>query len=253
MNARKTFIAILILPLLIMVGMCGTLIPPEETEHQNEASAILAGSIHLYKPDNLYTIKIEMNKPEQTQANKNKNTPVQEATAKQQQEDAEPDIPPSAHSLIADVLELYMKEHHEEGVSREQLLQYIGWADSMPVDIEIDPLWIIAMMWQESRFKNAIESSSGAIGLLQILPSTAKVFGVSKKQLSDPKINIETSIAYLSYLLNKYDGSLRTATIAYNQGEGNVDRGKARSWYYTSVKRHYDKLTLMLKEVSKDR
>lgn len=123
-----------------------------------------------------------------------------------------------AHIQMTDMLEQYIELQHEKTVSRAKPLKYVSWVVQYSKDTDIDSVWILAMMWQESRMLEESESSHGAIGLLQILPSTAKSFGVSKQELHQPETNIRTSIIYLEYLMDKYDGNIRTATIAYNQG-----------------------------------
>ncbi|MGE6575159.1 lytic transglycosylase domain-containing protein [Paenibacillus xylanexedens] len=153
-----------------------------------------------------------------------------------------------AHIQMTDMLEQYIELHHEKTVSREKLLKYVRWVVQYSKDTDIDSVWILAMMWQESRMLEESVSSHGAVGLLQILPSTAKSFGVSKQELHQPETNIRTSIIYLEYLMDKYDGNLRTATIAYNQGEGNVAKGKARPWYYNQVKENHNKMLEIIKK-----
>lgn len=153
-----------------------------------------------------------------------------------------------AHIQMTDMLEQYIELHHEKTVSRAKLLKYVRWVVQYSKDTDIDSVWILAMMWQESRMLEESVSSHGAIGLLQILPSTAKSFGVSKQELHQPETNIRTSIIYLEYLMDKYDGNLRTAIIAYNQGEGNVNKGKARPWYYNQVKEHHNKMLGIIKK-----
>ncbi|WP_339307278.1 lytic transglycosylase domain-containing protein [Paenibacillus sp. FSL R5-0519] len=153
-----------------------------------------------------------------------------------------------AHLQMTDMLEQYIELHHEQKVSRAKLLKYVRWVIQYSKDTDIDSVWILAMMWQESRMVEESVSSHGAIGLLQILPSTAKSFGVKQQELHQPETNIRTSIIYLKYLMDKYDGNLRTATIAYNQGEGNVAKGKARPWYYNQVKEHHYKMLEIIKK-----
>lgn len=274
MDARKR-IAVVTTVAVASVVMYGGLATPKGTENEPVASQVtVTESVHkqpLALPTLaplITTLELETPKneevktepePQKVETEPTKEVKKAEVTPKKDKVEVkkvsvekkkESVIVPPTHDLIADVMEQYIEDHNEKPVSRAKLLQYIEWADSRT---EIDTMWLMAMMWQESRFKNAVESSSGAVGLLQILPSTAKTFGVSRSQLSDPKTNIKTSIKYLSYLLDRYDGNLRTATIAYNQGEGNVDRGKARSWYYNSVKEHHDRMARMLEEASKHR
>lgn len=106
----------------------------------------------------------------------------------------------------------------------------------------IDEKWVVAMVWQESRFDANAVSKEGAIGLLQIMPSTAKYYNITAEQLKNPEINIPLGIKYLSYLIDYY-GNTRMGIIAYNQGMGNVNRGTYKTWYYEDVKRHYKKIS----------
>lgn len=108
----------------------------------------------------------------------------------------------------------------------------------------IDDLWILAMMWVESRFNEDVVSSAGAIGLMQILPSTAAYYGVSKHELFDPKININFGVFYLNYLVTYYE-SLKIGTIAYERGMGNVNKGNYNKEYYTKVKEVYEELKML--------
>ncbi|QKS55783.1 transglycosylase SLT domain-containing protein [Paenibacillus barcinonensis] len=149
-------------------------------------------------------------------------------------------------SDLVQMIQGYIQLQHEKSIAEAELQRYVNWVEQYTKDSKIEPLWIIAMMWQESRMIEDSVSSDGAIGLLQIIPSTAKWLGVNKSKLYEPETNIKTGIRYMQYLLNKYDGNLRKATIAYNQGEGNVDRGKARSWYYNQVNKHYSKMKELL-------
>jgi soluble lytic murein transglycosylase len=97
---------------------------------------------------------------------------------------------------------------------------------------ELQPALLAAVIYQESRFDARAESESGAIGLMQLLPETAKGIAVrtggSRFQvgdLYDPEINVRYGSWYLRHLLNKYDGDVNKALAAYNGGQGNVDRG----------------------------
>lgn len=109
-------------------------------------------------------------------------------------------------------------------------------------DKDIDPVWILAMAWQESKFNPRSVSKHGAVGLLQILPKTAQEeFNVPRNRLFDPKTNIEVGVEYLNQL-RKQLGSLKMATVAYNQGIGNVKRGTYNTRYYEKVNSHYKKM-----------
>lgn len=104
---------------------------------------------------------------------------------------------------------------------------------------KLDPYWMLAIMYTESRFKRNAVSNRGARGLMQLMPRTAKQFGVnSTKQLHEPEININAGFKHYKFLLDKYDNN-KMATIAYNQGVGNVSRGTYKTWYYNKVNKAY--------------
>jgi peptidoglycan lytic transglycosylase len=94
----------------------------------------------------------------------------------------------------------------------------------------LDPALLAAVIYQESKFKADAESKSGAIGLMQLLPDTAKGIALHTggsafrvADLYDPEINVRYGAWYLRHLLRKY-GEERTALAAYNAGQDNVDR-----------------------------
>jgi soluble lytic murein transglycosylase len=97
----------------------------------------------------------------------------------------------------------------------------------------LDPAFLAAVIYQESKFHAHARSASGAIGLMQLLPGTAKGIAVHTggsrfrvTDLDDPEINVRYGSWYLRHLLDKY-GNERLALAAYNAGQDNVDRWRA--------------------------
>ncbi len=84
----------------------------------------------------------------------------------------------------------------------------------------IDPLLIYAQMHQESSFKLKATSYKGASGLMQLMPATARRFGVTN--IYDPKQNIDAGVRYMRWLLNTFGGDVVLALAGYNAGEGAV-------------------------------
>ena len=84
----------------------------------------------------------------------------------------------------------------------------------------IDPLLIYSQMHQESTFKSRAISPKGARGLMQLMPETARRFGV--ENIFDVKQNIEGGVRYMRWLLDTFNGDLNLALAGYNAGEGAV-------------------------------
>lgn len=140
-------------------------------------------------------------------------------------------------------------KEYKPSISDEKAELLAGLAEKYGEQFNIDPVLIVAFMWQESRFDSKAVSSHGAVGLMQILPSTAKPYGVTRNQLFDIETNVGLGVEYLAYLIDYFNDE-RLGVIAYNQGMGNVMRGTYRTWYYEQVYAHYqDMLELTVREV----
>jgi len=89
----------------------------------------------------------------------------------------------------------------------------------------LDPYLVAALIRQESRFENEVVSSAGAVGLMQLMPGTARRLAgrrVSRGRLYDPETNIRLGTQYLADLLAQFGGSTEKAVAGYNAGGGRV-------------------------------
>ena len=86
----------------------------------------------------------------------------------------------------------------------------------------VDPRFIHAVIWQESKYQQKALSHAGAQGLMQLMPATAKRFGCEHPE--DPVENINAGTKYLGWLLKRFSGNVELALAGYNAGEGAVDK-----------------------------
>jgi soluble lytic murein transglycosylase len=116
------------------------------------------------------------------------------------------------------------------GTIKEQYpLAYLDIFQKQAVKNNLDLGWLLAMSRQESGFSPAIRSNKGAVGVMQLMPATAKQLckelGVKydKARLTDPTYNIFLGSNYVRQLLEQYDNDYVLATAAYNAGPHRVD------------------------------
>ena len=86
----------------------------------------------------------------------------------------------------------------------------------------IDPKFVLSIITVESAFETKAQSPKSAMGLMQLIPTTAERFNV--KNAFDASQNIKGGIRYLRWLLSYYRGNVELAAAAYNAGEKAVDR-----------------------------
>jgi soluble lytic murein transglycosylase len=112
-------------------------------------------------------------------------------------------------------------------------LRYSAIVRGHAANYRLNPALLAAVIEQESKFNTDARSSTGAVGLMQLQPTTAEGIAIrtggSKFVLSDltnPEINVRYGAWYLRHLLDKYHDE-RVALAAYNAGQENVDRWRA--------------------------
>ncbi|HYD09810.1 MAG TPA: LysM peptidoglycan-binding domain-containing protein, partial [Acidimicrobiales bacterium] len=101
------------------------------------------------------------------------------------------------------------------------VFQHWARANGIPEDL------VMAVCWQESGWQNSVVSSAGAIGIGQLLPSTARhvardLIGNPGLDPRNPEDNIRMTARYLRWLLQKTDGDVDAALAGYYQGLGSV-------------------------------
>lgn len=106
--------------------------------------------------------------------------------------------------------------------------KYDDIIDKYSTEYNVDKSLVKAVIFKESRFKETAVSSKGAIGLMQLMPSTA-LWLMNKLKIEDYKIesadnNIRLGTYYLSYLMNLMDSDEEHALLAYNAGPENAKR-----------------------------
>ena len=102
---------------------------------------------------------------------------------------------------------------------REQIAR---WVRQLAPTYSLDPDLVLAIIQTESNFDPSARSHKNALGLMQLIPSTAARFGV--KDRADPLQNLHGGMAYMRWLLSFFDGDLRLSLAGYNAGERAVER-----------------------------
>lgn len=114
------------------------------------------------------------------------------------------------------------------------------------IEFSIEPALLFALVRSESNFRPTIRSHAGAVGLAQLLPSTAAwvagrigLTNYSSSMLEDPAVNARLGAAYLRYLLDKYDQREDLALMGYNGGPGAVGRYLTNGTLPRETNRYY--------------
>jgi membrane-bound lytic murein transglycosylase F len=126
---------------------------------------------------------------------------------------------------------------------------------------KLDWRLLAALIYQESKFNPHATSHAGAIGLMQVLPATAKWLGNNPHNLKSPELNIHTGIQYLQWLKNKWqvyiqdeDELIKFTLASYNAGYGHVrDAYELAKKYELNPQKWDDNVERMLRSKSESK
>ncbi len=107
-------------------------------------------------------------------------------------------------------------------------MEYYDVIENMARDLNLDPLLVMAIVKVESDFDPSAVSHAGAIGLMQVMPKTARWISEDLNP-KIPEENLRLGILYLRYLLDEFEGDLEKALMAYNVGPNALKNGEKLS------------------------
>jgi soluble lytic murein transglycosylase-like protein len=112
--------------------------------------------------------------------------------------------------------------------------------ETAAADHEVNPDLLRAVIVVESGFDAQARSPKGAVGLMQLMPATARAYGA--EDLADPRQNVEAGTRFLRDLLDRYDEDLELVLAAYNAGEPAVERHGRRIPPFAETRQYVPKV-----------
>lgn len=109
-------------------------------------------------------------------------------------------------------------------------IKYSEYVEKYAREYNIDKYMVYAIIKAESNFDEKAKSESNAIGLMQIMETTAietaskMELEITEEDLFNPEINIKIGLNYFAYLVEQYNNNYALAIVAYNAGIGNVNK-----------------------------
>lgn len=133
-------------------------------------------------------------------------------------------------------------------------LRYYPIIEKYGIEYKVDPLFITSIIKVESNFNPEAKSKKGAIGLMQIMPPTAKeiaekyfsVTDFNEQQLYDADFNIKIGVCYVKILSGMFNNNTNLVLASYNAGLGNVQK-----WQQENPIIEYDSEEMPFKETKK--
>lgn len=124
---------------------------------------------------------------------------------------------PIQSPIYSNTLNSALKFNSYTGVNKKRFTDII---DQAAYKHQIDAKLVHAVIQTESAYNSTAQSSKGAVGLMQLMPETAKRFGVINR--NDPDQNVDGGTRYLKHLIKLFNPKLELAIAAYNAGENAV-------------------------------
>lgn len=121
-----------------------------------------------------------------------------------------------------DLVTAYGKPKRSSAKSKAGNQTMTGLVRELAPQYALDPKLVLAVIEAESSFNPKARSPKNAQGLMQLIPATAKRFGVGDPW--DPEQNLRGGMAYLRWLLDHFNGDIKLALAGYNAGERAVER-----------------------------
>ncbi len=128
--------------------------------------------------------------------------------------------------ILASIIFILFKVIKIDDIIMKKLypLKYSEYVEKYAEEYNMDKYMIYAIIKAESNFNENAKSSSNAIGLMQIMETTAiETANKMELEVTEEDLNINIGLKYFTYLLNQYNNNYPLAIIAYNAGMGNVD------------------------------
>ena len=124
---------------------------------------------------------------------------------------------------------------------------FVPWMQAAEDRHQIPFALLSAVMFVESRYDPRARSQKGALGLMQLMPSTGRRYGVDDAaSLLEPRVNIEVGAAHLRVLIDLFPGRLDLALAAYNAGEAAVLRFGGRVPPYEETRAYVRRVLALL-------